>query len=57
MLIEKVEKLWMVIHQKCCVFATHVVSLGFARRVVMQMLRKQMNWFLYTKWKNQEQQL
>jgi hypothetical protein len=34
-LIEKVEKLWMVTHQKCCVFATRVVSLGFARGVDM----------------------
>jgi hypothetical protein len=53
-LIEKVEKLWMVIHQKCCVLATRVVSLGFARGVTMQMARKQMNWVLYTKWTNQE---
>ncbi len=35
MLVEKIEKLWMVIHQKCCVLATRVVSLGFARRVAM----------------------
>jgi hypothetical protein len=44
MLIEKVEKLWMVIHQKHCVPTTWVVSLGFARRVAMHMVGKQMNW-------------
>jgi hypothetical protein len=53
-LIEKVEKLWMVIHQKSCVLATRVVSLGFAKGVTMQMAGKQMNWVLYTKWTNQE---
>jgi len=42
-LIEKVEKLWMVIHQKRCVFATRVVSLGFAKGVATHMARKQMN--------------
>jgi hypothetical protein len=34
-LIEKVEKLWMVIHQKQCVPTTWVVSLGFAKGVAM----------------------
>jgi hypothetical protein len=34
-LIEKVEKLWMVIHQKCFVLATQVVSLGFVGGVAM----------------------
>ncbi len=43
-LIEKVEKLWMVIHQKHCVCATWVISLGFAKRVDMQMARNHMNW-------------
>jgi len=36
-LVEKIKKLWMVIHQKCYVLATRVVSLGFARRVAMEM--------------------
>jgi hypothetical protein len=52
MLIEKVEKLWMVIHQKCCVLVTWVVSLGFVRGLVMQIARKQMSWALYAKWTN-----
>jgi hypothetical protein len=52
MLIEKVEKLWMVIHQ-IVVFLLHGrFLLGFARRVVMQMARKQMSWALYAKWTN-----
>jgi len=34
-LIEKVLKLWMVIHQKQCVPTTWVVSLGFAKGVAM----------------------
>jgi hypothetical protein len=34
-LIEKIEKLWMVIHQNRCVLATWVIFLDFARRVAM----------------------
>jgi hypothetical protein len=57
-LIEKVEKLRIVIHQKCCVLATatRVVSLGFAKGVAIQMVGKHMNWALYAKWTNYEQQ-
>jgi hypothetical protein len=51
-MIEKVEKLWMVIHQKCYVPTTWVVSLGFAKKVTMQMVGKQMNWALYAEWTN-----
>jgi hypothetical protein len=43
-LIEKVEKLWMVIHQKHYVCVTWVVSLGFVKRVTMQIAGKHMNW-------------
>jgi hypothetical protein len=42
-LIEKIENLWMVIHQKRCVLAIRVVSLGFARGIAMEMARKLMN--------------
>jgi hypothetical protein len=56
MLIEKVEKLWMVIHQKCYVLITWVVFLNFSTRVTMRMVGKQMNWLLYVKWINQKQQ-
>jgi hypothetical protein len=56
MLIEKIEKLWMVNHQKHNILITRVVSLGFARRVTMEMAKKPMNWVLYAEWKKQEQQ-
>ncbi len=49
MLVEKIEKLWMVKH---CIPVTRVVSLGFAKRVAMEMARKPMNWVSYAKWTN-----
>ncbi len=32
----KVERLWMFIHQKRCVLSTRIMSLGFARGVILE---------------------
>jgi hypothetical protein len=52
----KVEDLWIVIHHKLRIFVLRIISLGMARRVVMDLKGQQMNWAMYTKWTNQEQQ-
>jgi hypothetical protein len=39
-LIAKVERLWILVHQKCVILALKLISLGFVRGVVMEMKGK-----------------
>jgi hypothetical protein len=54
-LIAKVERLWMIVHQKPYVLTSRIIKLGMARRIVCEMNGKQLNWATYTKWTNAEQ--
>lgn len=51
-LIAKVERLWMFVHQQAFVPTTRIVSLGFARGMAMELKCKRMNWALYVEWTN-----
>jgi hypothetical protein len=55
-IITKVEDLWIVIHHKLRILVLRIISLGMARRVVMDLKAQQMNWAMYAKLTNQEQQ-
>jgi hypothetical protein len=55
-IIAKVESLCMIIHQKMCVPASRIISLGMARGVVMDLKGGKMNWAMYVEWTNQKQQ-
>jgi hypothetical protein len=55
-IITKVENLWIVIHQKLKVLVLRIISLGMAKRDVMDLKGQQMNWAMHAKWTNQEQQ-
>jgi hypothetical protein len=48
--------LWIVIHKKLKVLVLRIISLGMAKRVVMDLKGQQMNWAMYAKWTNQKQQ-
>jgi hypothetical protein len=39
-LIVKVERLWMIVHQKPYVLASRIIKLGMARRIVCEMKGK-----------------
>jgi hypothetical protein len=54
--IEKVEKLWMVVHQKPCMPTSRLISLGMARRLACEKMGNKMNWAMYVEWNNNEQQ-
>ncbi len=54
--IEKVERLWMVVHQKACVPTLRLISLGMARGLACDKMGKLMNWAMYAEWTNVEQQ-
>lgn len=47
---------WMVIHQKPFFLASRIISLGMAKRVVLDLKGKKMNWVMYVEWTNQDQQ-
>jgi hypothetical protein len=52
-LIAKIERLWMLVHQRHVVPTTKLVSLGFAKGVAMEIVKgKKMNWAMYAKWMN-----
>jgi hypothetical protein len=51
-LIAKMEGLWMITHQKPCVLASKIISLGMVRKLIMQMKGKKMNWAIYVEWTN-----
>ncbi len=55
-IIAEIESLCMIIHQKMCVLASRIISLGMARRIVIDVKGDMMNWAMYAKWTNQEQQ-
>jgi hypothetical protein len=42
----------MVIHQKPCVLASKIISLGMVSKFIMQMKGKKMNWAMYVEWTN-----
>jgi hypothetical protein len=47
----------MVVHQKLGDPASRIISLGMAKGIVMELMKgKKMNWAIYAKWTNQEQQ-
>jgi hypothetical protein len=46
-LIAKVERLWMLVHQKCDILALKLISLGFVRGVVMEMKGEKMNSMMF----------
>jgi hypothetical protein len=46
--------LWIIIHQKPFFHASRIISLGMARRVMMDIKGKKMNWAIYVEWTNQE---
>jgi hypothetical protein len=50
--IEKVERLWMVVHPKACVLASKLISLGMAQGLTCERLGKPLNWAMYVKWTN-----
>jgi len=54
--IEKIEKLWMVVHQKPYMLASRLISLGMAKGLACERMGKAMNWAMYAKWMNSEQQ-
>jgi hypothetical protein len=54
--MEKVEKLWMKVHQKACVLASKSISFGMVRGLACERLGKPMNWTMYAEWTNSEQQ-
>jgi hypothetical protein len=53
-LITKVERLWMLVHQRACVPTTKMMSLDFVRGMTMELKGRRMNWALYTKWIDRE---
>jgi hypothetical protein len=54
-LIVKVERLFMIVHQKPSVPATRIISLGMARGIVCKEKGKKMNWVAYVEWTNGKQ--
>jgi hypothetical protein len=54
-LVVKVERLFMIIHQKSCVPATWIILVGMARGIVCEENRKKMNWAAYAGWRNGKQ--
>ncbi len=46
----------MVVHQKPCMLASRLISLGMAKGLACERMGKTMNWAMYTKWMNSEQQ-
>ncbi len=50
-IITKVEDLWII-----RILVLKIISLDMARKVVMDLKGQQMNWAMYAKWTNQEQQ-
>jgi len=52
MLIEKIERLWMTIHQKPHVLAKRVITLGMVRGIVCEEKEIPKNWAAYAKWTN-----
>jgi hypothetical protein len=53
--IAKVEALWMVVHQKPFFLVSRIISLGMAKKIVLDFKGKKMNWVMYVEWTNQEQ--
>jgi len=55
MLIEKIERLWMIIHQKPHVLAKRVITLGMVRGIVCEEKGIPMTWAACAEWTNYEQ--
>jgi len=54
--IKKVERLWMVVHQKACVPTSRLISFGMAQGLACDKMGKPMNLAMYAEWINLEQQ-
>jgi hypothetical protein len=52
--IEKVEKLWMVVHQKPCMLAPRLIALGMVKGLACEKMGKKMNLAMYANWTNSE---
>jgi hypothetical protein len=50
--IEKVEYLWMTIHQKTYLPSSQLISLRMARGLACEKMGKAMNWVMYGEWTN-----
>ncbi len=55
MLIEKIKRLWMIIHQKPHVLAGILITLGMVKGIVCEEKIILMNWAIYVKWTSHEQ--
>jgi hypothetical protein len=54
-LTAKVEKLWMIMHQKSYVLASRFITLSMARGIMCEEKGKQLNWVAYAEWTSAEQ--
>lgn len=54
-LIEKIERLWMIIHQKPHILVGRVITLGMVRGVLCEEKGIPMNWATYVEWTSEKQ--
>jgi len=54
-LITKVERRWMIVHQKPYVLASRIIILGMARGIMCEHKGKQLNYATYDEWTSVEQ--
>ncbi len=52
--IEKIERLWMNIHQKPHILAKKMITLGMVKSIIFQEKGILMNWVSYAEWTSQE---